>query len=132
VNDNAAGGTQTITLSGSGKAAVPTATLLPASINFGSITVGDKSTAQSSTLTDTSATVALDITSIVLGGTDPGDFALATKGVCPNSGTINPLKTCLVTITFTPTKTGSRSATVTVSDNTSNGKQTITVSGSGK
>jgi hypothetical protein len=132
MNDNTKTGTQTINLSGTGNAAVPTATLLPKSLNFGSVTVGDTSTAQSSTLTDTSPAVALDITSIALGGADPGDFALSKSKVCPNSGTVNPLKTCLVTVTFTPTKTGSRSATVTVSDDTSNGKQTITVSGSGK
>ena len=36
------------------------------------------------------------------------------SSTCPNSGTINPLKTCLVTVTFTPGATGSRSATLTV------------------
>jgi hypothetical protein len=132
VNDNTKTGTQTISLSGTGQAADPTATLLPATLNFGSITVGSTSSAQSSTLTDTSTTVALKITSITLTGTNPGDFLITKASTCPNSGTINPLKTCLVTVTFTPTKTGSRSATLTVNDNTSGGKQTIALSGTGK
>ena len=129
--DNTSGGTQTIALSGTGTAQ-PTATLLPASLNFGSVTVGKTSAAQSSTLTDTSSSVVLTITSITLTGANPGDFKITSASTCPNSGTINPLATCLVTVTFTPSKTGSRSATVTVNDNTSSGKQTIALSGTGK
>jgi len=132
VNDNTSSGSQTIALSGTGLASVPTATLLPSSLNFGSITVGSASSAQSSTLTDTSATVALKITSITLTGADPGDFLLTKSSTCPNSGTINPLKTCLVTVTFTPTATGARSATLTVNDNTSGGSQTISLNGFGE
>jgi hypothetical protein len=131
VNDNTSGGKQTIALSGTGTAA-PTATLLPASLNFGSITVGKTGAAKTSTLTDTSSTVALNITSITLTGSNPGNFKITSASTCPNSGTINPLKTCLVTVTFTPSKTGSRSATLTVNDNTSSGKQTISLSGTGQ
>jgi hypothetical protein len=130
VNDNTSSGKQTISLSGTGTAA-PTATLLPASLNFGSITLGKTSAAQSSTLTDTSSTIALSISSITLTGSNPGDFKITSASTCPNSGTINPLKTCLVTVTFTPSKSGSRSATLTVNDDTSSGKQTISLGGTG-
>jgi hypothetical protein len=132
VNDNASGGQQTVALSGTGLASVPTATLLPSSLNFGSVAVGSTSLPETSTLTDTSLTVALKITSITLTGANPGDFLLTKSSTCPNSGTINPLKTCLVTVTFTPGATGSRSATLTVNDNTSNGKQTISLNGFGE
>jgi hypothetical protein len=128
VNDNTSAGKQTVSLSGTG---VVTATLLPASLNFGSVTVGSTSAAKSSTLTDTSSAAALTITGITLGGTDPGDFQITSATTCPTSGTLNPLKTCLITVTFTPTATGARSATVTVDDNTSSGKQTISLSGTG-
>jgi hypothetical protein len=128
VNDNTSAGKQTVSLSGTG---VVTATLLPASLNFGSVTVGSTSAAKSSTLTDTSSAAALTITSITLGGTDPGDFQITSATTCPTSGTLNPLKTCLITVTFTPTASGARSATVTVDDNTSSGKQTISLSGTG-
>jgi hypothetical protein len=128
VNDNTSAGKQTVSLSGTG---VVTATLLPASLNFGSVTVGSTSAAKSSTLTDTSSAAALTITSITLGGTDPGDFQITSATTCPSSGTLNPLKTCVITVTFTPTASGARSATVTVDDNTSSGKQTISLSGTG-
>jgi hypothetical protein len=95
------------------------------------VTVGTTSAAKSSTHTDTGLTVALSISSIALGGTNPGDFQITSASTCPNPGSINPLATCLVTVTFTPTATGTRSATVTVTDNTSAGKQTLTLSGSG-
>jgi hypothetical protein len=132
INDNTKSGTQIIALSGTGKAAVPTATLLPASLNFGSITVGQTSAPQSSTLTDTSATVALSITGMTLTGANPANFKITSASTCPNRGTVSPLKTCLVTVTFTPSKTGSRSATLTVNDNTGSGTQTISLTGTGK
>jgi hypothetical protein len=132
VNDNTKSGSETVALSGSGKASVPTATLLPASLNLGSIIVGQTSSAQSSTLTDTSSTVALNITSMTLTGSNPANFKITSASTCPNRGTVTPLKTCLVTVTFTPSKTGSRSATLTVNDNTSSGTQTISLTGTGQ
>jgi len=121
---------QVVTLTGTGTAA-PTATLEPESLNFGLVEVGTTSSAQTSTLTDTSSTAALNVTSITLTGANAGDFKITSTSTCPNSGTINPLGTCLITITFTPTATGSRSATVTVNDNISGGTQTISLMGTG-
>ncbi len=132
VNDNTSSGTQTIALDGTGTSPYPTATLLPASLNFGSITVGKTSAAQSSTLTDTSATIAVSITSMTLSGANPANFKITSASTCPSHGTVSPLKSCLVTVTFTPSKTGSRSATLTVNDNTSGGTQTISLSGTGQ
>jgi hypothetical protein len=132
VNDNATGGSQTISLTGSGGGSgITNATLVPSFLNFGSVAVGTTSAALSSTLTNTGTSVGLNITAITLAGTDPGDFKITPATTCPDPGTVNPLGTCLITVTFTPTATGSRSATVTISDNTSSGKQTLTLSGSG-
>lgn len=129
--DNTASGSQTVTLSGSGTNSLPTATLLPASLNFGTVTVGDASAAQSSTLTDTSATITLQITSMALSGAAAGDYEITRGSTCPQSGQLSPLATCLVTIRFRPTESGTRNATLTVNDNTSGGKQTVSLSGSG-
>jgi hypothetical protein len=131
VNDNTSAGSQTVSLTGTGKAAVPTATLSPATLSFGSVAVGITSAAKTSTLTDTSTTVALNISSITITGANAGDFKMTSASTCPNSGTINPLGTCLITVTFTPAAPGARSATLTVNDNTSSGKQTISLSGTG-
>jgi len=121
---------QIVTLTGTGVTA-PTATLLPATMSFGSVDVGTTSASKTSTLTDTSTTSALNITSITITGTNAGDFQLAPATTCPSSGTVNPLGTCLVVVTFSPTATGSRSATLTVNDNTTSGKQTISLTGVG-
>jgi hypothetical protein len=130
VNDNATGSPQTVSLTGTGtQGSLATATLLPANLNFGSVAIGNTSTAQSSTLTDTSTTVALNISSITLTGANPGDFKMTSASTCPTSGSINPSATCLVTITFSPTASGSRSATLTVFDNTTAGSQTVALSG---
>jgi hypothetical protein len=132
VSDNTSTGSQTIALSGTGSGgSTATATLLPSTLNFGSVSVGSTSAAQSSTLTDTSATIALNVSSITVTGTNAADFKLSTSSTCPTSGTVNPLGTCLVTVTFSPTASGSRSATLTVFDNTSTGSQTVALSGTG-
>ncbi|HEY1677377.1 MAG TPA: choice-of-anchor D domain-containing protein [Candidatus Sulfotelmatobacter sp.] len=132
VFDNTSTGSQTLALSGTGTTALATATLLPSSLSFGTVTVGTTSAAKSSTLTDTSATVALNISSIAITGTNPTDFTLTPASTCPASGTVNPLATCLVTVTFTPSASGTRSATLTVTDNTSAGKQSVVLAGTGK
>lgn len=131
VADNTSTGKQTIALSGTGTADTATATLIPAALNFGSVAVGATSAAKTSTLTDTSATVALNITSIALSGADAGDFTITSATTCPSSGSVNPLGTCLVSVTFSPKASGARSATLTVTDNTSSGKNTIGLSGTG-
>lgn len=132
VNDNTSAASQTVSLTGTGTgSSSPTATLLPAALGFGSVAVGSTSAAQSSTLTDTSSTAALNISSIALSGANPADFTISSSSTCPTSGTIQPLATCLVTITFSPTASGSRSATLTVSDNTSAGSQTVSLTGTG-
>ena len=72
--NNAAGSSQNIPLTGTG-VAVPTATLsTPTTLAFGNQNVGTTSAAMTSTLTN-SGTGPLSIASIVIGGTNPGDFA---------------------------------------------------------
>jgi hypothetical protein len=117
------GGTQTVTLSG-------TATPLkftPASVNFGTIKVGTKSAAKSVTVTNVGATT-LTLTSIVIGGTNAGDFAIASK-TC--GSTLAAGATCTVSTTFTPTATGARSGNVTINDNDPITPQKILLSGTG-
>src|SRR5439155_864275 len=81
------------------------------------------------TLSNPTAT-ALTITSIGLTGTNPGDFGQTNN--CPISpSTLAVNATCTINVTFTPTATGSRSATLTVTDNASNSPQTPGVSGTG-
>src|SRR5439155_1633958 len=111
-----------------------TGTLLPSLSpspvpSFGNQNVGTTSAAQAVTLSNPSG-AALTITSIGLTGTNPGDFGQTNN--CPMSpSTLAANATCTINVTFTPTATGSRSATLAVADNASNSPQTAGVSGTG-
>src|SRR5207248_1125258 len=97
--------------------------------DFGNQGVGITSTAKAVTLSNPSG-AALTITSIAFTGTNPGDFGQTNN--CPLSPSTLPANgTCTINVTFTPAATGSRSATLTVTDNASNSPQTAGVSGTG-
>src|SRR5207245_1683134 len=127
VADNASNSPLTAAVSGTG-------TLLPSLSpspvpSFGNQNVGTTSAAQAVTLSNPSG-AALTITSIGFTGTNPGDFGQTNN--CPLSpSTLAANGTCTVNVTFTPTATGSRSATLTVSDSASNTPPTAGVSGPG-
>jgi hypothetical protein len=105
--------------------AAPAVTLSPTSLNFGTQTVG---TTASQTITVTnSGTAALSIGSVQLSGTNSADFT-ATNG-CTSS--VAPNATCTITVTFDPAATGSRSASLSISDNASGSPQTVALSGTG-
>src|SRR5256885_16904400 len=70
------------------------------------------------------------ITGVGFTGPNPGDFGQTNN--CPLSpSTLAANGTCTINVTFSPTATGSRSATLTVTDNASNSPQTAGVSGTG-
>ena len=117
------GGTQFVSLNGTG---VPLK-FTPPSVNFGTVKVGTTSAPHSVTVTNTESAT-LGLTSITIGGTNTGDFTL-TGNTC--GSTLASGASCTVTITFTPTATGSRSGNVTVKDNDSSGSQKIPLSGTG-
>jgi len=119
--DTAPGSPQTVTLSGNGVGA-PAVSLAPTSLTFASQIVGTTSGAQTVTLTNTGSGT-LTITSIVASG----DFAQTnTCGTSVAAGA-----NCTISVTFTPTATGARTGTVTITDNASNSPQTISLSGTG-
>jgi hypothetical protein len=122
--DNAAPSPQIINLTGTGT--TPAVTLSTASLAFGNQDVATASTAQAVTLTN-SGTGILTITSIALSGTNPADFGETTT--C--GATVNAGANCTINVTFAPTTTGSRSATVSITDNASGSPQSITLSGTG-
>jgi sugar lactone lactonase YvrE len=97
-------------------------------LTFASQKVATTSKPQVITLTNT-GTVTLDIESLALGGTDPTDFAWSASGMC--QGGVQPGEDCQISVTFTPQKAGSRSATLTITDNAPGSLQTVTLSGTG-
>ena len=118
ISDNAQGNPHSVALTGTGVAS--TANFIPASLNFGSQTVGSISAPQMITLTN-SGNGQMTVTSVQV----TGDFAQTNNctTVAANNGT------CTAVVTFTPTATGSRTGTITFTDSAPNSPQTLTLSG---
>jgi uncharacterized repeat protein (TIGR01451 family) len=92
----------------------PSASISPSSLTFASQPVGTTSAAQMVTVSNTGAR-ALAVSTVTLAGANPGDFALASDGC---SGASVPIGgSCSVSIDFTPTAIGTRSASLVVTDN---------------
>jgi uncharacterized repeat protein (TIGR03803 family) len=100
-------------------------TFTPTSLTFTKQTVGTTSKAKSVAIKNANTdTATLDLT----GFTISGPFAI-TANKC---STLVAGKSCKVSITFTPTATGTATGTLTISDNTPNSPQTVTLTGTGK
>jgi hypothetical protein len=124
VTDNAPNSPQSVSLTGVG--VVPAVTFYPTSLNFGDQGVGTTSSPQVTTLTNTGAGV-LTITSIGIKGTNSSDFSQTNN--CPASVPSNA--SCQISVTFTPTHTGTRNAVVGVADNAPGSPQTVPLTGVG-
>ena len=122
VNDNATPSPQTVSLSGSGTIV----SLSPSTLSFGNVSVGISSAPQTITLTNVSAST-LKVTGVSITGTNAGDFS--QTNTCGSS--VAAKASCTITVTFKPTATGSRRATLNVSDNGGASPQTIALSGTG-
>ena len=128
VTDNAGGSPQTVALSGTG-ASAPAVSLSPASVAFSNQQVNTSSGPQMVTLTN-SGSAPLTITSIGDSGTNPGDFnETTTCALSPN--TLAAGGSCTVSVTFAPTASGARSASLVVTDNAPDSPQSITFTGTG-
>lgn len=122
IKDSASTKPQVIELSGQGTVVE----LSPSSLNFGSQKVGTKSAPQTITLTNQGIT-SLGITQISIGGINARDFAETNN--CPSS--LNAGATCTITVTFNPSKTGTRKAQVSITDHGGGSPQTVPLSGTG-
>src|SRR5207237_2305444 len=82
--------------------------------------------AQAVTLTN-SGSASLSINSIAIAGTNSADFAQTNN--CGSS--VAAGGSCTINVTFAPTTSGARSATLTVADNASGSPQTASLAGTG-
>jgi hypothetical protein len=104
----------------------PVASLSPSSLSFGNQKTNTTSAAKTITLTNTGTTqLALNTVSI------SGNFALASGTTCAHGTALAPNGKCLINVTFKPTSKGSKSGTVTVTDNALRGTSTVSLSGTG-
>jgi hypothetical protein len=99
-------------------------TLTPSPLSYGSHSVGTTSVGQQLTLKN-GETGFLSISSVALGGANPGDFKQSNNcgaGIAQGA-------TCTISVVFAPTAIGSRSATLSVTDSATNTPQMVTMSG---
>lgn len=102
----------------------PALSLSASSITFSAEVVASSSAAQTVTITNSGGSD-FDISGIALSGTDVGDFQISTT--CGSS--LAAGASCAVSITFTPTAVGTRSATLLLSDSVVGTPQSISLSG---
>ncbi len=111
---------------GSSPAPATSASFSPASLAFGQQGEGSTSASLSTLLTNT-GNASLGISSISMGGPNPGDFIESNN--CVSS--LAPSANCTFNVTFTPGALGSRSAALTVTDNATGSPQAVTLTGTG-
>jgi cytochrome c553 len=104
-------------------AATPAVTLSGSTLAFGSVTVGQTSTARSVTLSN-SGSAALTINGIAASGT-----GFAATNNCPTS--LAAGSSCTISVTFTPTSAASVTGSVAITSNASGSPHGIGLSGTG-
>jgi hypothetical protein len=127
--DDASSSPQILALTGNGLApATPGVTFAPSSpILLPSTPQGATSTAVTVTVTN-SGNANLIIGAVAFTGVNAGDFAVA-HNTC--AGTIAASATCTLAITFTPSATGTRQATLQITDNAPASPQNVAITGNG-
>jgi hypothetical protein len=120
ITDNAADSPQFIDLSGS----LPIPQISPSKVSFSPQYVGTSGLPQSVTVTNNSGGT-LNISSVTV---SPSDFG--TLNACGN--TVAPNTSCTIGVFFDPTTGGSRTGTLTITDNGTGSTQTVALSGTGQ
>jgi hypothetical protein len=115
------GGTDTVSLSGTGVTAGPTLSVSPSTLTFPSTVVGKTSAGQSVTISNT-GTAPATISAV----SATGDFAQTN-----NCGTLAVNAACTATVTFTPTAAGSRTGTLSLTSNATNSPTAVGLTGTG-
>ncbi len=99
-------------------------TISPLTWNFGNVIAGATSVARTTTLKNPNA-VALHIDSAMASG----DFAVKSDTCSGND--LGPAATCTIGATFSPTQTGARSGTLTITDDAAGSPQSVALNGTG-
>lgn len=106
--------------------AIPLVSLSSSSLNFGSVATGVSSSPQTVTLTN-AGTGTLSVTSLDIADGNVGDFKQTNN--C--GSTLAPSGACAINVTFTPTDTAGRGASLLINDNAPGTPQSIALSGTG-
>lgn len=105
----------------------PRATVSPASLTYGSQRVGTAAPTQLVTVTNT-GDATLEVRQPTFTGLAAADYSASPAAGCAS---VAPQGTCAVTITFTPTVAGTRTATMTIVSNDPGAAPTVALTGTG-
>jgi hypothetical protein len=122
ISDSASSKPQVIEIGGAGTVVQ----FAPGSLTFPAQKVGTTSSPQLVQLTN-QGTAALNITQFQLNGLNLKNFSQTNN--CPSS--LNAKASCTISVTFTPNKTGTRTAEVSTYDTGGGSPQTVPLSGTG-
>jgi len=131
ITDNAGGGSQTVSLTGTAAspASLPVS-LSATALNFGAQSVG--TAAQQSFIITNNQGVAMNIYNLTLAGALGFGIASSTCGLSLNgSGTLAANASCTVVASFTPQALGAANAALAFIDDASTSPQVVNLSGSG-
>jgi hypothetical protein len=109
-------------------APVPLVICSPTSLTFGPQNVDTASPPQTVTVTNI-GTPNLTISTVAVGGTNASDFAKSADAC--TGATITSKGTCTVSVTFSPSAAGNRSASLSFTDNASGSPQIVNLTGTG-
>jgi hypothetical protein len=126
IADNASGSPQMVSLSVAGSSTAAEDSLSSTSLAFGNQPIDLTSTGQIVIVNNT-GNITLNITSLVITGTNASDFA--ETSICGSS--VAAGANCTIAVMFTPSASGARTAALIISDNASGSSQTVSLSGAG-
>lgn len=129
VADNASGSPQTVPLTGTGTAVG--VTLTPSSLTFAGQNPGTPASPPQTVTLQNTGTGPLTISGIAITGTNAGDFAQTNNCPIGPAATLRAGAACSIAVTFAPTGTGPRSASLSVSDSAIPSPQIVSLSGIG-
>jgi uncharacterized protein (TIGR03382 family) len=109
--------------------AAPAASVSPASLSFAATTVGQSASALSTTLSNT-GNAALTVGTISVSGTAASDYSVS-GGTCANGTSLAAGASCTVQVGFTPSASGTRSASLVIAHNATGGSSTVALAGTG-
>ena len=126
IANSSASSPSAIPVTGAGIPDGPIAALSTLTLVFGGQVVGVPSNAHDLVLTN-SGGAPLNVASVSLSGASSSDFAASDTCGSP----VPPQGTCTISVTFTPSTSGARNATLIITDDAADSPQTVALTGTG-
>jgi hypothetical protein len=104
----------------------PAAILSTVTLNFGNQTAGTSSPPSTVTLTN-GGTAALNVSGVSVTGTHASDFSQSNNCL----GALAPSASCTIAVTFSPTTSGVRNASLSIADNAPGNPHSVALTGTG-